>query len=366
MSTSLRRIVFAVAALVAAFSASAAMAADGQAVGGVYALTNSPAGNSVIAFDRAADGALSSAGSYSTGGLGDGAGLGSQGAVTVSDNGQLLFTVNPGSNSISSFAIDADGLTLVDTAWSGGARPTSITQHENFVYVLNAGSPNSISGFSVDNRGNLEPLAGSTRPLSGAQTAPAQVEFTPTGDALVVTERATNLITTYAVGGDGLAGQPSSHPSIGVTPFGFAFGHRGQVVVSDAGGQSGASSYSVDASGVVTTIMGLAPTGQRAACWAVVTGNGRFAYVTNAATGNISGFVIGQDGTLSLLVPGGVSATTGGNPTDAALSLNSQYLYVRNGNQNAINAFAIAADGSLSALPGVAGLPAGAAGLAAR
>ena len=366
MTTSLRRLVVAVAALAAAVAAPAAMAAGDQAVGGVYALTNSPAGNSVIAFDRSADGSLSSAGSYSTGGLGDGAGLGSQGAVIVSDSGRLLFAVNPGSNSISAFAIDAGGLKLVDTAWSGGVRPTSITQHNNLVYVLNAGSPNSISGFSVDGGGDLEPLAGSTRPLSGTQTAPAQVEFTPSGDALVVTERATNTITTYAVGDDGFASQPSSYPSIGVTPFGFAFGHRGHLVVSDAGGQSGASSYSVDGTGFVTTIMGLAPTGQRAACWAVVTGNGRFAYVTNAATGNISGFAVGQDGTLSLLVPGGVSATTGGNPTDAALSRNSRYLYVRNGNQNAINAFAIAADGSLAALPGIAGLPAGAAGLAAR
>jgi len=366
LTTSLRRLVLALATLVAAVSAPAAMAAGGQAVGGVYALTNSPAGNSVIAFDRFADGSLSSAGSFSTGGLGDGAGLGSQGAVTVSDNGQLLFAVNPGSNSISSFAIDGDGLTLIDTAWSGGARPTSVTQHKGLVYVLNAGSPNSISGFSVDNHGDLEPLAGSTRPLSGTQSAPAQVEFTPSGDALVVTERATNLVTTYAVGGDGLASLPSSHPSIGVTPFGFAFGHRGHLVVSDAGGQSGASSYSVDSTGFVTTIMGLAPTGQRAACWTVVTGNGRFAYVTNAATGNISGFAIDQDGALSLLAPNGVSATTGGNPTDAALSLNSRYLYVRNGNQNAINAFAIAADGSLSGLPGIAGLPAGTAGLAAR
>jgi 6-phosphogluconolactonase (cycloisomerase 2 family) len=342
------------------------MAAGDQAVGGVYALTNSPAGNAVIAYDRSADGSLAPAGSYATGGLGDGAGLGSQGAVIVSDDGRLLFAVNPGSNSVSSFAIDSDGLSLVDTAWSGGSRPTSITHHGNLVYVLNAGSPNSISGFAVDGRGNLEPLAGSTRPLSGTQTAPAQVAFTPTGDALVVTERATNAITTYAVGGDGLASQPSSYPSLGVTPFGFAFGHRGHLVVSDAGGQSGASSYSVAGSGFVTAITGLAPTGQRAACWAVVTGNGRFAYVTNAATGNVSGFAVGSDGSLSLLAPDGVSATIGGNPTDAALSLNSRYLYVRNGNQNAINAFAIAADGSLSALPGIAGLPAGAAGLAAR
>jgi 6-phosphogluconolactonase len=201
--------------------------------------------------------------------------------------------------------------------------------------------------------------------LSAEQTNPAQVEFTPDGDVLVVTERLTNLITTYTVGPDGVARAPTTYPSIGVTPFGFAFAKRGQLIVSDAGGASGASSYAVGSDGTLTPIMGLAPTGQRAACWTVVTKNGRYAYVTNAATGNISGFAISKEGDLSLLNADGITGVTGGNPTDAALGGNSRYLYVRNGNQNAINAFAVNEDGSLTGLLGIGGLPAGAAGLAA-
>lgn len=47
--------------------------------GAVYSQTNAVAGNSVLAFDRGADGSLTPTGSYTTGGLGTGAGLGSQG-----------------------------------------------------------------------------------------------------------------------------------------------------------------------------------------------------------------------------------------------------------------------------------------------
>ena len=44
------------------------------------------------------------------------------------------------------------------------------------------------------------PCDGSDRPLSGAGTDPAQIAFTPHGDALVVTEKATNKIVTFEVG----------------------------------------------------------------------------------------------------------------------------------------------------------------------
>lgn len=57
----------------------------------VYALTNSPNGNAVVVYRRAGDGSLTPDGSYTTGGNGTGAGLGSQGAVIVSDDGRSLF-----------------------------------------------------------------------------------------------------------------------------------------------------------------------------------------------------------------------------------------------------------------------------------
>jgi 6-phosphogluconolactonase (cycloisomerase 2 family) len=364
LPTSLRRLV-AVFALLAAAIVAGPAAAHGSA-GAVYALTNAPSGNAVLVYSRTGDGVLTPAGTVASGGLGDGAGLGSQGAVVIGDDGRQLFAVNPGSNSISSFSIRSRGLALVDTEFSGGTRPISVTSHDRLVYVLNGGTPNSISGFRGDERGVLKPLPGSTRPLSVADSGPAQVEFTPTGDALVVTEKATNRITTYPVDKHGFAGAPTSYASGGATPFGFAFGRHGILVVSDASGASGASSYHVARDGFVSTVTALAPTGQSAACWTVVTKNSRYAYVTNAASGNVSGFAVDRDGALSLLDPSGISAVTGGNPSDAALSENGRFLYVRVGNQGAIRAFRIGRDGSLAPLPGIAGLPATVAGLAAQ
>jgi hypothetical protein len=100
--------------------------------GAVYTLTNQAVGNSVIVFDRAADGTLTLAGSYPTGGTGTGTGpdpLGSQGAVVLDESKRLLFAVSAGSNQVSAFAVDCDRLHLLNTIGSGGTRPISVAVH---------------------------------------------------------------------------------------------------------------------------------------------------------------------------------------------------------------------------------------------
>lgn len=342
--------------------AAAAQAADGP--GAVYALTNSPAGNSVVVYNRAGNGTLEPGGVFASGGAGSGAGLGSQGAVIVSDDRRFLFAVNAGSDSVSSFRMVPGGLVLADTVSSGGDLPTSLTFRYGTLYVLNAGVPNNISGFTVDRSGKMRPLPGSTRPLSAASTSPAQVELSDDGDYLVVTERATNLLDLYTVDRDGYAAGPFVRPSAGPTPFGFAIDKRNTVFVSEAGAGGGASTYRIRASLGLVPVSSMVMTGQRAACWAVVTRNGRYGYVTNAGTGNISGFAIGHNGTATLLDADGVTAVTGGNPTDAVLSHDSQFLYVRVSALSQIAIFRVKADGSLKALPPLTGTPAGLAGLA--
>lgn len=334
--------------------------------GAVFVLTNAPSGNVVLVYGRGGDGSLTPAGTFATGGIGSGAGLGSQNSVIVSDDHQLLFAVNAGSNSVSSFRIQPDqSLVLVSTVPSGGVRPTSVAYRRGLLYALNADAPNNISGFTVAQDGTLTPLADSTRPLSAASTSPAQVSFDDTGAVMIVTERATNQIVTYTVGGDGRLNGPTAYPSAKPVPFGFAVDKRNTLLVSEASAGSGASSYRVGTDGSVVAVSSMLMAGQRAACWAVVSKNGRYGYVTNAGTGNITGFSIGQDGSAALLNADGVTAITGGNPSDAALSHNSQYLYVRVAQLNSIAIFAINADGSLTALPALTGTPGGLAGLAA-
>jgi 6-phosphogluconolactonase (cycloisomerase 2 family) len=107
--------------------------------GAVYVLTNQVS-NAVAAFDRAPDGTLTAAGTFSTGGAGNPVAqpgdpptdpLASQGALILSNDKKFLFAVNAGSNEISVLSIGKDALTLVDKVSSGGVRPISLTVHEN-------------------------------------------------------------------------------------------------------------------------------------------------------------------------------------------------------------------------------------------
>jgi 6-phosphogluconolactonase (cycloisomerase 2 family) len=339
-------------------------------------MTNDAAGNAVLAFERYADGSLAAGAAFPTAGLGSGDGLGNQSAVILTDNQRWLFVVNPGSHDISSFAVEADGLRLIDRVPSGGLRPISVTVFRDLLYVLNAGGQvgdvDTISGFRVDPHGTLSAIPGSTRPLSAASAGPAQVSFSPDGRVLVVTEKATNLIDTYVVDAAGVAQPPQSFAASGVTPFGFAFGKRDVLVVSEAFGgapdASAASSYIVGADGTLQTVSASVPTTETAACWLVITNDGRYGYTTNAGSGTISGYRIGFDGTLTLLDADGRTGVTGpgSTPLDMAITGDGRYLYSLNAGDGTLGAFRVAADGSLQAIPGFSGLPAGINGLAAR
>lgn len=366
------------ALLVAAFAAATALllAAPAMAGGGgkhggaVYTLTNSASGNAVAIFDRARDGSLTPDGAVPTGGNGTGAGLGSQGALVL--DRKRLFAVNAGSDSISLLHVGRRGkVRLADVAPSGGARPISLTVHGKLLYVLNAGNestPANIRGF-LALRGNLVPLPGSTRPLSTAAPDPAQVEFSPSGRHLVVTEKATNLIVTYRVR-RGYASGPIAQPSAGQTPFGFAFDRRGRLIVSEAFGgapdASALSSYSLARDGTVSPITASLGTTETAACWVVVTPNGRYTYTTNTGSNSISGYRIGPSGALTLLDADGKTAETGAGPLDLALAKRGRLLYSLNSGVPEVQGFVVAADGSLESIGAVGGLPAGAVGLAAR
>lgn len=364
------------AALLFAQAAFALGGSPPKSLGVVFTMTNATAGNDVLAFRIGGNGALDAPTAYAAGGLGSGGGLGNQGGLVLSKSGRRLVAVNAGSDEISLFRVRGAELERLDVAPSGGRRPVSVALRGRLLYVLNAGGAvgdaDGIAGFRVADGERIEPIPGATRPLSAAATGPAQIEFTPDGDFLVVTERMTDRILTYPVGDDGVAGPPLVQDSVGRTPFGFTFDARGRLLVSEAfGGDADASalsSYELGEDGVLEVISPSVPTTESAACWAVVTPDARFAYVTNTGSGSISGYAVDRDGSLRLLTPNGVTAATGvdSGPIDLALTADGRLLFDLRRPAGEIGGFVVLSTGQLKPLAPRTGIPTSANGLVAR
>ena len=349
--------------------------ASAQSTGSVYTIDNRSPVSSVLQFASAPNGGLALVGSFSTQGAGTGVGLGSDGALALTQSGRLLLVVDAGSNEITAFHVNHDGsLTFADKVGSQGTTPTSLTVGQGIVYVLNAGGTPNIAGFSLSSSGQLTFITGSVQPLSGtANSSPEQIGFAQTGLAqtvlsqtsvsqtsgvLIVTEKGSNLIDTYTVGRNGVASAPTVIASNGGGPYGFAFAPNGNLILTEAGTAT-LSSYAVTGSGNLRTLSGAIPDFGLAPCWIAVSPDGRFAYTSNAHGGTISGYSISGTGTLSLF--SSIAAKTAIPTLDMTFSGNGHFLYVLNG--NSITTFQTYQDGSISQSSSVSGLPASATGL---
>jgi 6-phosphogluconolactonase (cycloisomerase 2 family) len=356
-------------AVTLAVSAPQARTADGA----VYTASNNASGNQILMFDRHADGTLTFVNAFATGGTGSGNSLGNQGGIAQTADGRFLLVVNAGSNDISVLETTQNGLVVRDRKPSGGRRPISVTANGRLVYVLNngaaAGSVDAVVGFRLSRDGALTQIAGSTRGLSAASVGPAQVELSPSGASLVVTEKATNRIDIFAVEDNGLLSASNSIAASGQTPFGFAFGKHDQFFVSEAFGgaadASAISSYQITEAAAFGVVSASVPTTETAACWVTVAGDGRFLYTTNAGSGTVSGFAIRPDGTIARLDADGITGVTGGGVTDVTLSANGRNLYALRSGAGAISAFRVEEHGDLTFL-GAFPLPSGANGIVVR
>jgi 6-phosphogluconolactonase (cycloisomerase 2 family) len=351
-------------AVSAAVSATTLIYGQPTLVGKVYTMDNAATGNNVWQFNRMSDGSLVLAGNFSTMGNGTGVKLDSQGAVTLSKNGNWLFVVDAGSNEISVFAVNSTALTLTDKVSSHGTTPISVTVWDNWVYVLNNGSSTiggNVAGFKVNSTGQLTFVAGSNQPLSGMMnSSPEQIGFNPNGTMLVVTEKAVNMTDIYTVDNNGVAGTPMPMASVGTGPFGFAFTSTNFLVMSEAASNT-MSSFAWTDNGSLRTISGALPDFQMAPCWVVITENDQWAFTTNAASGTISTYAISPNGIL--LLTSSIAAKISSPALDMALTSGSEFLYTLNGND--ITGFQVFNDGGLWQVSNMTGLPPATTGLAA-
>jgi 6-phosphogluconolactonase len=411
----LARAVFLAAAL-AAFAAAPALAhghrhsrhlrhhnSNGAPLKAVYTEDNAPGGNNVLVFARGSDGSIPSTPSQVVASGGNGLQsqppfgfpmVDSQGALDIAHDGRLLFAVNAGSNSISSFKVTSSGPHLVDTISSGGTEPISLTHNGHLLYVLNEDS-GSIAGFWFDDNGNLWSIPRSSQSLAtpGNGGVSAQIGFSPDGRVLTVTERCFQgcplapfgLTDTFAVGWDGRPGPVQPHASDAPIPFGFAYQNSRNLIITYVGfiaTKSGAMPNPPDpiqfngfvGSDIVSRWGGLTPNGTipaggRGTCWIAITADGKYAFITNSLSdtsphigsgiGGISRLALTPDGKVSFLGTSNASPNTTPGPafpTDLGLSPDSKFLYVAvptltfGDDHSHVDAYAVGSDGSLTSL----------------
>jgi lactonase family protein with 7-bladed beta-propeller len=361
MKSPIRLLVVVAAMAATAVAAALPAQASSSAGGAVFVQTNDPLGNSIDAYHRNGDGTLTFLTSYPTGGLGGralGAGsdpIATQGSLRLDDG--LLLAVNPGSDTVSAFAVNGDQLALSQVVDSGGPFPASIATHGNLVYVVDAGGAGFVSGFRLAG-GKLHPIEGSTRILGLANgnppfflSSPAQVGFTPDGAHLVVTTKTHNTVDVFSVNPDGRLSAAPTDNAAGPVPFAWVFDSAGRIVLNFAG-TSSLETLTVNEDNTISPVSGAVTDGQAALCW--VTPAAGYLYASNTGSGNVSQFHVLADGSVVLVNPIAASGIPGA--TDSAAR--GQTLYVQSGASSTVHVFSIGAGGALTPIQ-VAAVPDG-------
>jgi 6-phosphogluconolactonase (cycloisomerase 2 family) len=345
------------AALTAVAAGSAAASPPGASGGAVFVQTDNPAGNSIVAYRRGADGLLTQTGRFATGGLGGiltGSvtdHLASQSSLVYDRLHGLLFAVNAGSNTVSVFAVHGTDLELRQVIASGGSFPVSIAVHGDLAYVLNARDGGRLQGYVIV-AGRLVALSDSSRALGLDVTltpefvnTPGQVGFTPDGSRLIVTTKANgNNVDVFAVGRTGrLSATPAVNNEAGTVPFAFTFDASQHLVLTEAGT---GDVVTFELRGGTLIALSSVATGQTATCW--ITIDGPFAFASNTGSSTLSSVRTGPGGSLTLFA----TTPTDGGTVDSATSPDGRFLYVQTGAAGILDTFRVGTDGSLNNVAG--------------
>jgi DNA-binding beta-propeller fold protein YncE len=340
-------------------------------VGYTYLNDNTAGANTIAGFDRHADGSLTPipGSPFAAGGAGLGAGLASQGAIQVTQDGRYLLAVDAGSNQVSVLRITRGGVPVLvgQPVSSGGIQPVSVAvSGRGLVYVANSGAAGSdYSGFRLDYSGRLAPIPGSTVSVPG-DSGLGDVFFNATGDRVIGTRVGTSQIDSFLVRPGGrlraAPGSPFTGQGLGQLGAEFSPTRPWQLFVSNAHNGAGLGTVSAYRDGFFGQLSSIGsspyPDGQTAPCWVEISHDGRYLFAINTGSANISSYAVNPDGSLALI--GSFPITGGGADIDARLSPDGRYLLVDGAGHNFVSVFAVRG-GTLTEVPSSpATLPAGA------
>ena len=371
--------------------------------------------NVVIHFLRASDGTITEADRVPTGGAGSGSfnyretppGLIVEGAnsVLMTPDKRLLFAINAGDNSVSSFSVAGNGkLTLLDvkrtgnpaTGKSGTAKSLEYAPSTRTLYVLHTFGPDHIRLFSVDSGGYLRLRSErySAVPADKPGRVTTMLTVSPNEKFLLV---GSSIDELPASNPDGSAivwvsrnGHPHSISANAPDPDGLAVfpiddaGALGQPLFQDAGASSpwcplflhnrpdefvigyatadGLSLATLDPSGEIATgpvVRADTSIGRPSElCWMAISPDDRLVFATMTGYGYVTSWRLegnilsiakdpacekpAGDGTFR-----GLGGIVGASPSDMWMSPDGAYLYQMYPNASKVIGYAIHSDGWL-------------------
>ncbi|EIN12964.1 hypothetical protein PUNSTDRAFT_131194 [Punctularia strigosozonata HHB-11173 SS5] len=357
----------------------------GNSAGAAYFITNEPSGNFVVSADIHSDGTLTLARAVSADGRGEHGndapaatgpdGLFSQASVKASQNGKVLATVNPGSNTVAIFAINAKNPSIINMIGkpvsTEGEFPMSLALNEagNKLCVLNGGQVNGVNCYKVDPKNGLQAIGGTLRSLGLNQTTPAtgpagttsQLLFSSDEKSLIASVKGVppqpGFLAVWSVNGDDSLSPDFTKvaPAAGgLLPFSMTpIPGKNALLVTDPGlgfdvfdlsnVQSGGNSQSaINATGASSANP---ISGQSATCWSSFsTKTGNF-YLTDIGTAMVT--EVNVDSNLnSTIVKQYAQKASSGTIDNAIATVNGKdFLYVLGANATQINVLSLDAPG---------------------
>jgi len=295
-------------------------------------------------------------------------GLGPLQDVAVTPSGRFLYVTNYGSGDISGYSVDASTGKLTPVPGSPFAAGSSvdlgvaIDPSGKFLYVtLPSTPPNSVAGFTIDpSTGALTAIPGSPFP---AGTFPWAVAVTPLGGFVYVVNSGSDNLSAYSMHPTtgALTPVPGSPFATGKLPESVAVDALGGFVyVANTHGNT-VSGYSVTGAGELTPIpgspfaTGLGPvsvavgleitstgstTSAASFVYVAIGGGGVWGYSVNASTGALTP------------VPGSPFAT-GVDPSGVTVDPSGRFVYVSNYFSQNVSSYTVdAISGALTPIPG--------------
>ena len=247
-----------------------------------------------------------------------------------------------------------------------GSSKSSTAPTLAFAYVVGTGD-NSIRALNETSTGDLNP---STLPAFTTNARPVALALHPSRNFLYVANQAANTVagfnvdhTTGVLTPVGTALPPTpvcpvTTPAACLSPVSLGINSAGTFLFVLNQGSStvpaNISIFSIDTRGILTPIAGspfsfaslIAPNPQSL----VMSPTAGLVYVSNGASGNISAFTIGANGTLTEVA--GSPFTAGANIAGLLIDPKGQFLYAADPGSSRIAAFSIAASGVLSPVAG--------------